>query len=108
MRSLAIVAMSMILCALAPLEGATEVRDGSSYERAIIVPPETKRYVDWEWDYLEKRFFDGHAMPKEHALLEHGGRMYDRFVFSTRAGDKVVIFDVDSFHPGLAHELRDK
>ncbi len=105
---LVLVVLSMIVCGFAALAGQKEPRDGSSYERAIIVPPKTAQYVKWEWDQLQKRFFDGYAMPKEHALLEHDGRMYDRFVFSTRQGDKIMIFDVTSFHPDLAKELREK
>jgi hypothetical protein len=108
MRPFVLILLSISVCGVAALGDGKDPRDGSSYERAIIVPPQTERYVEWEWDLLQKRFFDGHAMPKEHALLEHGGRIYDRFVFSTRDGDKIMIFDVTSFHPNLAEDLREK
>ena len=71
---------------------AADVRDGSSFERAILVEGDYKHSVDWEWDYLRKNFRD-HGMPKEQALTQHNGRTYDKFVFS----DKVVYFDVTRF-----------
>jgi hypothetical protein len=107
--SITVFASILITVALAvPVLGEKEVRDGSSYERAIIVPPDHKDYVKWEWDLLFKRFFDGQAMPKEHALVEHDGHMFDRFVFTTRKGEKVIYFDVTSFHRELAKELHTK
>jgi len=78
----------MILCSVVALGEEKPLRDGSSYERSIMVPAGTQDYVQWEWDYLQKRFFDGYAMPKEHAMLEHDGRIYDSFVFTTRQGEK--------------------
>jgi hypothetical protein len=72
--------------------GAAGARDGSSFERAILVEGDYKHSVDWEWDYLRKNF-RGHGMPKEHALTQHNGRTYDKFVFS----DKVVYFNVTRF-----------
>jgi hypothetical protein len=92
----------------AALTSAKDVLDGTTPERAIMVPGDSKHYVDWEWDYLQKRFFDGHAMPKEHALIEHKGHMYDSFVFSTRSGDKVIYFDVTRFHSSLVGKLPSK
>jgi hypothetical protein len=71
---------------------AADLRDGSSYERAILVEGDYKHSVDWEWDYLRKNF-RGHGMPKEQALTQHNGRTYDKFVFS----DKIVYFDVTRF-----------
>ena len=85
-----------ILLAIPSRVGAAEVRDGSSFERAILVEGDYDHSVDWEWNYLRKRF-GGRGIPKEHALTQHKGGTYDRFVFSTAGGDKVVYFDVTRF-----------
>jgi len=47
-------------------------------------------------------------MPKEHALIEHKGHMYDRFVFSTRGGEKIIYFDVTRFHSNLVGKVAPK
>ena len=41
--------------------------------------------------------FWGRGMPTEHAFMQHNGCWYDRFVFSTRDGEKVIYFDVTRF-----------
>jgi hypothetical protein len=75
-----------------PSLGAAVVRDGSSFERAILVEGDYKHSVDWEWNYLKKTLrLPG--LPKEQALTQHNGRTYDRFVFS----DRVVFFDITRF-----------
>src|SRR5438045_3131673 len=94
-RSLALLFFAILL-GMRSLAGAAQVRDGSSFERAILVEGDYKHSVDWEWDYLKKKF-GGRGMPKEHALTQHKGRTYDRFVFSTAGGDKVIYFDVTRF-----------
>src|SRR5687768_3368697 len=81
-----------ILLGIRPLAGAAPVRDGSSFERAILVEGEYKHSVDWEWNYLKKNL-RLRGLPKEHALTQHKGRTYDKFVFS----DRVVYFDVTRF-----------
>jgi hypothetical protein len=71
---------------------AAVVRDGSSFERAIVVEGDYKHSVDWEWNYLKKTLrLPG--LPKEQALTQHNGRTYDRFVLS----DRVVFFDITRF-----------
>jgi hypothetical protein len=80
-----------ILFSVSPLAAAAEVRDGSSFERAILVQGDYEHSGDWEWNYLRKHFRS--RMPKEHALTQHKGRTYDQFVFS----DRVVYFDVTRF-----------
>ena len=94
----------LILCSFAalPLASAKEpphsaiVRDGSSFERAIIPAADYDHYVDWEWDYLKKRLW-GQGMPVEHALTEHNGRLFDVHTFSTSQGNKVIYFDITRF-----------
>jgi hypothetical protein len=82
-----------ILLGISSLADATPVQDGSSFERAIPAQGDYEHYVDWEWNYLHKNFFPGRGLPKEHALTQHKGRTYDKFVF----GDRVVYFDVTRF-----------
>jgi hypothetical protein len=93
MRIPRLVALLFLPIALVPsLTVAAVVRDGSSFERAILVEGDYKHSVDWEWDYLKKRL-RLRGLPKEQALTQHNGRTYDRFVFS----DRVVYFDVTRF-----------
>jgi len=82
-----------ILLFIRSLTGAAQVRDGSSFERAILVEGDYKHSVDWEWNYLHK-YFRGRGLPREHALTRHNDRTYDKFVFTD---GKVVIFDVTRF-----------
>ena len=93
--TLAVFVCASLLVAV-PLVSAADVHDGSSFERAIVVPGDYEHTVDWEWAYLKKLFW-GHGMPQEHGLMQHNGRWYDRFVFSTSSGDKTVYFDVTRF-----------
>lgn len=95
-KSLIAVLFLAILLGTPSLAAAAEVRDGSSFERAILVEGDYEHSVDWEWNYLRKNF-RGRGLPKEHALTQHNGRTYDKFVFSTARGDKVVYFDVTRF-----------
>ena len=97
MKTLPLIAMLFSIFIVAPTTGgAADVRDGSSFERAILVPGDYKGSVDWEWNYLRKKY-GRRAMPKEHALTRHKGRTYDKFVFSTARGDEVIYFDVTRF-----------
>jgi len=81
-----------VLFGVAALATAAVTRDGSSFERAILVEGDYKHSVDWEWNYLHKHYPG--RMPSEHALTQHDGRTYDKFVFG---GGKVVYFDVTRF-----------
>ena len=81
-----------IVLSIPTLAIAAIVRDGSSFERAIVVEGDYKRSVGWEWDYL-KRKLGLRGLPSEHALMRHNGGTYDRFVFSNR----VVYCDVMRF-----------
>jgi hypothetical protein len=93
MRTARFVVLLFLAIALLPsLAIAAVVRDGSSFERAILVEGDYKHTVDWEWDYLKKKM-GLRGMPKEQALTQHNGRTYDKFVFS----DRVVYFDVTRF-----------
>ena len=89
-RTLVVLAF-VILLSIPSGRGAAQIRDGSSFERAILVEGDYEHSVDWEWAYLKKHF--GGRMPKEQGLTQHKGRTYDRFVFS----DRVVYFDVTRF-----------
>jgi hypothetical protein len=91
-RPLVVLVFAILLC-IRSLTGAAQVRDGSSFERAILVEGDYKHSVDWEWNYLHK-YFRGRGLPREHALTRQNGRTYDRFVFTD---GKVVIFDVTRF-----------
>jgi hypothetical protein len=87
------VALLFLAIALVPsLAVAAVVRDGSSFERAILVEGDYKQSVDWEWNYLKKTL-RLRGLPREQALTQHNGRTYDRFVFS----DRVVYFDITRF-----------
>jgi hypothetical protein len=90
-RTLALLLFATLL-GIPSLAGAAQVRDGSSFERAILVEGDYEHSVDWEWNYLRKHF-GGRGLPKEHALTQRKGRTYDKFVFS----DRVVYFDVTRF-----------
>jgi hypothetical protein len=93
MRIPRFVALLFLAIALVPsLTVAAFIRDGSSFERAILVEGDYKHSVDWEWNYLKKTLrLPG--LPREQALTQHNGRTYDRFVFS----DRVVYFDITRF-----------
>ena len=94
-RIVAILSFAILLDVFS-VAAAGEVRDGSSFERAILVPGNYEHSVVWEWNYLSKQF-GGRGIPKEQALTQHGGRTYERFVWGTSAGDRVVYFDVTRF-----------
>ena len=89
-------AITALFFAILSVASAAEIRDGSSFDRAILVQGDYKHSVDWEWNYLRQKF-GGRGMPKEHALTQHNDRTYDRFVFSTAGGDKTIYFDVTRF-----------
>ncbi len=91
-RPLFVFVFVILLCSQS-LTGAAQVRDGSNFERAILVEGDYKHSVDWEWNYLHK-FFRGRGLPREHALTRRNGRKYDKFFFTD---GKVVIFDVTRF-----------
>ena len=90
-RPLALLFIAVLL-GIPSLAGAAQVRDGSSFERAILVEGDYEHSVDWEWNYLRKHF--GRGVPKEHALTQHKGRTYDVFVFFS---GRAVYFDVTRF-----------
>jgi hypothetical protein len=93
MRIHRFVALLFLAIALVPsLAVAAVVRDGSSFERAILVEGDYKHSVDWEWNYLKKTL-RLRGLPREQALTQHNGRTYDRFVFR----DRVVYFDITRF-----------
>ena len=88
-----IILLVALLLGIPSLARAGQGRDGSSFERAILVEGDYKHSVDWEWNYLHKHFSGG-GLPREHALTQQKGRTYDKFVFSS---GKVVYFDVTRF-----------
>jgi len=55
-----ILAGAALVCMITaiPLVSAKEVRDGSSFERAILVQGDYEDSVDWEWAYLMKEFWE--------------------------------------------------
>ena len=89
---LAIILFFGVLFSGAPLAAAAVTRDGSSFERAVLVEGDYAHSVDWEWNYLKKTL-GLRGLPRERALTQHKGRTYDKFVFS----GKVVYFDVTRF-----------
>jgi hypothetical protein len=91
-RAVILFCVAMLFHYSAGVAAAEIVRDGSSFERAILVPGDYKHSVRWEWDYLHRHFRD--RIPTEQALTQQNGRTYDRFVF---AGSKVLYFDVTRF-----------
>jgi hypothetical protein len=80
----------VILLSIAQIAEAAVVRDGSSFDRAILVEGDYARSVDWEWNYLRNKL-GLRGPPKEHSLTQHRGRTYDVFVFPS---GRAVYFDV--------------
>ena len=91
-RAFALLCVALLFLYPAVAAAVEVVRDGSSFERAILVPGDYKHSVRWEWDYLHRHFPD--RIPTEQALIQHNGRTYDRFVFG---GGKVLYFDITRF-----------
>lgn len=89
-----------VICLVGPaafLE-AQDVHDGSSFERAIIVPGDYEHIDEWEWKYLQSHFAD-QGMPKHFGstVVEHNGDTFHKFVFSTPDREKTIYFDVTRF-----------
>jgi hypothetical protein len=91
LRIIAVILLAVCL-GLPAVVHAAEVRDGSTFERAILVPGDYKHYVAWEWDYLHKHFSG--RIPAQQTLTRHNGRTYDEFVF---VGGKLLYFDITRF-----------
>jgi hypothetical protein len=94
-RPISFLTFSIVL-SVSRLVAAAEIRDGSTFERAILVPGDYEHSGAWEWNYL-RTHFRGLGMPKQAGLLQHNGRTYDEFVFGAARGDKFVYFDLTRF-----------
>ena len=91
-RILALICLAILFHLSTPAVAADVVRDGSSFERAILVQGDYKHSVRWEWNYLHRNFPD--RIPTEQVLTQHNGRTYETFAF---VGGKILYFDVTRF-----------
>src|SRR4051794_463694 len=95
--NIAVVSIVMSLLACHAREGKKlhVVRDGSSFERAIIVGRDQPGEVDWEFAQMRKLHPDAEIVPAEQALVSHDGRDYDLWVLKTPHGKVTVYFDIN-------------
>jgi len=79
-----------------PCSAKELIRDGSSFERAIIVPPDLPDEIAWEMRQIRKFHPDANLGPAEQGLVPHGGRMYDVYDMRSLDGKKRIItyFDI--------------
>ena len=68
------------------------VRDGSSFEKAIIVNIGPAQEVAWEMVQIRKFHPDANLGDAVQALASHNGRMYDVYEFHTKSGKKIGMF----------------
>jgi hypothetical protein len=74
-----------------PTEATTQGRDGSSFEKAVVVSSIAKEY---EW--IEANY-PGSKVQKQ-ALVYHGGKPHDVLTFRTTSGEvKTAYFDISKF-----------
>jgi hypothetical protein len=72
-----------------------QARDGSSFARAFLIPPDIddEHFVHWEHAYM-RQHYPSYATNVTQELIQQDGRMYDTFSFPTATGQKKVFFDV--------------
>ena len=79
------------------------VRDGSSEERAILVPVSEAKSHDWQIAYLKRHFPEHYSfsgpisnLNEEHAFIGHDEkrRWYDYYSFTVAGKKREVYFDV--------------
>jgi len=87
-------AMPLLTCIAKDQKKAPSDRDGSSFEKAIIVPRNQPDEVNWEFKQMRRLHPDADIVPVEQALASHGGRDYDLWVLKTPHGKVTVYFDI--------------
>jgi len=71
------------------------VRDGSTAERAVMVPHRsTHKVVDWEWQWIKGHHPFASALSWMHQCVCEHHRLYDLYIVDTPAGKRNVYFDV--------------
>ena len=96
------VVIGVVVCAAMPLLVSNAKdrkkrqvdRDGSSFERAIIVPPHQPNEVEWEFKQMRRLYPDAEIVPVEQALASHRGRDYDLWTLKTPRGKVTMYFDI--------------
>jgi len=97
MRALLILFTWTALCVAGePSREAATVRDGSSYEKAVIINAPLSKYVDLEWKWIAQHYPGAQMVPGESATsVDRTGRWFAAVSFTTAQGKpKTVYFDI--------------
>ena len=76
--------------------GEPIVRDGSSYEKAVIIKAPMSKYVDLEWKWIAQHYTGARMVPGESSTsVDRHGRWFAAVSFTTADGKpKMVYFDI--------------
>jgi hypothetical protein len=87
-------ATSVALCDAKDPNAHKVVRDGSSFDKAIIVTDHGPNEVKWEVAQMRRFHPDAEILPVEQGLASHNGRLYDVWVLKTPHGEVIMFFDI--------------
>jgi hypothetical protein len=75
---------------------STIVRDGSSYEKAVIINAPMSKYVDLEWKWIAQHYPGARMVPGESGTsVDRHGRWFAAVTFTTANGKpKTGYFDI--------------
>jgi hypothetical protein len=73
---------------------AKESRDGSSFDRAIIIRASLDDEMKLERYWMRKLYGITSLIPGEQGLVCHKGTMYDLWLLNSPSGKKAIYFDL--------------
>jgi hypothetical protein len=89
-------ALILLLCACTSCGAGTSERDGSTPDKAIIVPAGLgDREVSWEMAQARRLYPDANLGDAVQGLVPYKGRLLDAYEFHTSSGKQInVFFDI--------------
>ena len=85
-------AATVTVCIAGDPEKPEPIRDGSSFEKAIIVNVSSVQEVDWIMRQIRKLHPDANLGDLEQGIAEHNGRLYDVYALHTDRGKEITMF----------------
>ena len=80
------------MCVAKEPKPAVLVRDGSSFEKAVIITSPMNKFVAVEWQWIAQHYPRAQRLPSEQGLIIRNGRYYDRITFVAAGAPKDRIF----------------
>ncbi len=69
------------------------VRDGSSFEKAVIINGPMSEFVTVEWQWIAQHYPRAQRLPSEQGLIIRKGRYFDLITFTANGVQRTVYFD---------------